>query len=862
MPRKFVTETTQELIRLVLVIPLENGWGSVGVYVSSKAPEFEVVMRPDSSEKFSQIPAYRTYVCSPNFEEGGSGGGWVSVPSGMSPDAVARFILQDIGVKISEEEHRELWSIVSRFQEDSSLEVFEKENVHQGVAHELAVEKKPSEKLAVSREEVHISRPVSKSDPKREETLRGVPQKVIHQPRTAVQLDHSLEKSSDAVNLVEKRRAGLLGLATLSNQIQEKRAGVSISTRGTFPTGMIRKRRGRGRRGVWRLVSIGVGSILFLLLVSALTGLGYAWKAKSDFVEHVRMSAQAFSGESSAEELKNVRLGLLNEQSRVKKAWSVTSPLLPLLGQGSSDLDFLFGAVEKEASALESLQKSRISSEMLISALWKGGSFSIPQLAQESQLFSEQALKDVSQLSVELQRFQQADEEFPGLEGKEGVNQLQILRKNLSTGQKMAAVLPELIANKKKKTFAVLVQNPSELRATGGYINALILLRFEDGKLANYEVRNVYELDKTLRGFVAPPEELSKLLGEDQWNLREANWSPDFPTVARQVEWFLKKQSGEDVSGVIGLNSYVLLDALSVLGPLKLANGEGVSAQNLLEKSLLKDEVGEGGEMPADGGYLVDVVQTMLKKMSSSSPHQLSKIFDRFGSLAQQGQILLSSAEPSVEKGLDLLGWTGKIMTPSCPVQFSSSSCYVDTLYVVDTNVGINRANYYVKKSMDHSVSLSKDLADHSIALRYTNDSPSMGWPAGVYKNYIRLYVPDFSELRSVAVDGKEVPLDQILVGYENGKRKIALTVSIPPGQSSTVVVKYSTILKASGSFSYAFFVQKQPGTEAFPSSFTMNLLRPLMAKTVAPAADVVDNVVQYDAKMDGHQFMAVEVVE
>lgn len=93
-----------------------------------------------------------------------------------------------------------------------------------------------------------------------------------------------------------------------------------------------------------------------------------------------------------------------------------------------------------------------------------------------------------------------------------------------------------------------------ELRSTGGFIGSFAVLSFENGKLYDMPIYDVYDADGQLKGHVEPPKPIKNILGEANWYLRDSNFDPDFPTSARRAEWFMKKTLNLDLDGTIAVN--------------------------------------------------------------------------------------------------------------------------------------------------------------------------------------------------------------------------------------------------------------------------------------------------------------------
>ena len=95
--------------------------------------------------------------------------------------------------------------------------------------------------------------------------------------------------------------------------------------------------------------------------------------------------------------------------------------------------------------------------------------------------------------------------------------------------------LPAILGHDGARRYLVIAQNPAELRPTGGFLGTYGILTLDDGRIASLEFHDVYTLDDQQgMPYQEPPEELAAyLLGRGSWELADANWSPDFPTVGR-----------------------------------------------------------------------------------------------------------------------------------------------------------------------------------------------------------------------------------------------------------------------------------------------------------------------------------------
>ena len=87
-----------------------------------------------------------------------------------------------------------------------------------------------------------------------------------------------------------------------------------------------------------------------------------------------------------------------------------------------------------------------------------------------------------------------------------------------------------------------------------------------DGKITKLEPKDVYETDGQLGQNVTPPPGIDQVA--DRWYMRDANYSPDFPTSAKKIMWFLEKSRGPSVDTVIAIDQTVAEEFLDLIGPI------------------------------------------------------------------------------------------------------------------------------------------------------------------------------------------------------------------------------------------------------------------------------------------------------
>ena len=415
---------------------------------------------------------------------------------------------------------------------------------------------------------------------------------------------------------------------------------------------------------------------------------------------------------------------------------------------------------------------------------------------------------------------------------QEGKAKVQTLKRSVITTKALLATTPDVIGIGGRRKYAVLFQNNMELRATGGFIGSFAILNFENGKLYDMPIFDVYDADGQLKGHVEPPRPIKDILGEANWYLRDSNFDPDFPTSARRAEWFIKKTLNQELDGTIAINVSTLASLLSATGPLQVPDyDETISADNLYERAQFHAEVNFFPGSTQKKEFISTVAASLFARLPELGTGEGIKLITALSNSVQEKNTLVSLLSPSTNHVFETLGWNGQISDLPCP---TTQDCHKDYLMVVDSNFGVNKANYFIRRNIEQVITFDKNLAvSHSLRLKYQNTSTSTAWPAGVYKNYQRVYLPVGTTITGVKLDGKLLESNDYLISQEHNKFVIAYLVTVPINTTVLVELDYTTPqLSGSQELLYTWFWQKQPGTSS-DDSLTVYLNFPLYLQPI-----------------------------
>ena len=385
-------------------------------------------------------------------------------------------------------------------------------------------------------------------------------------------------------------------------------------------------------------------------------------------------------------------------------------------------------------------------------------------------------------------------------------------------GQEIFQTLPDLLGMNRRKTYLLLFQNNMEIRPTGGFIGSFGLISFEKGKLVNFEVQDVYFADGQLKGHVEAPVKIKEFLGSSGgWYLRDSNWDPDFPTSAEKGEWFLEKETGYQVDGVIAVDFFVLQRILEVLGEVNLVDYQTtITKDNFFEKSQFYNEVGFFPGSTQKKDFLGAVGLATLEKIKSSQPRDLGLIFLSILKSLEEKDILISFNNKESQKTIDKFNWDGGIKSVKCDK--NKNDCLSDYLMLVEANVGVNKVNYFLNRSLSlENIFTIDGKVVKNLSIFYENQSPTNVFPGGDYKNYLRIYVPLGSIVTGCKIEdltGKDGDKEcKVDITSEHEKTIFGLLVEVPVGKKRKVEINWE-LSKNFSKGQYFFLVQKQSGVK------------------------------------------------
>jgi len=408
-----------------------------------------------------------------------------------------------------------------------------------------------------------------------------------------------------------------------------------------------------------------------------------------------------------------------------------------------------------------------------------------------------------------------------------------------------------------KKSYLILFLNNAEIRPGGGFVGSFARADLENGQITKIDFeKNIYTLDKAFLAAgnkVTPPKELQAL--GDSWTMRDSNMSADFAESAKKVAWFYQQESGDNVDGVIAIDTTLFINLLKIVGPIDMPEYNlMISDKNFLSDVQYQVEIGyyqnqENWSENQPKKILADMMPKFITLITAGGVKQKEINSELFEAICEK-HLLFYLKNSKLEDLIDGIGASGKIRNSSG-----------DYLYPVDANIGGYKSSLEIEKNVRQDVLIknSGDVEEKISILRKHNGS--YDWPDGINNNYLKIYLPMAVKVKSVEFSGGDnnprsdsnlAEEEKYSSDLEFGKTVVGFWQNTKPGeqsQSTITFVRENAIQTGNDQFDYQITIQKQPGVEKFNWALYL----------VYPEGWKPQNVENYDAK--NHQIFLKEEI-
>jgi hypothetical protein len=437
----------------------------------------------------------------------------------------------------------------------------------------------------------------------------------------------------------------------------------------------------------------------------------------------------------------------------------------------------------------------------------------------------------------------------------------------------LATIVPELMGSDGPQAYVILVQNEDELRATGGFISSAGLLIVDQGAIAGLEFMDSSLVDDYLnKPYDWPPDPLYEFMLLEGFGFRDANFWPDFATSAEKAMTLFTYGLEIPVDGVIAIDQTFVRLLLTAAGPVTLpGEAQTVTGDNviaIMRASWTLQEDQEAENWLHERKNFIGELAIALRQRLEYEPGDLD-LAGLAVALAQATagkHLQLYVREPTLAAVVAESGWDGRLSNPAGH----------DLLLVVDSNVGYNKVNTIVDRSLAYHVTLdSNGRHQANLALTYRHNGRAVNgecrqmgfsYRPGItyeelvedcYWNYVRVYAPHGSRL--VSGSAPPVPAAALLSGQEwSGEARLETEIEseavaavfanfflLPQGETLTASFRYQLppdlVQNSQGEAYYRLNVPKQAGARSQPIEIQITLPHRARLVGAQPVPTAVD---------------------
>lgn len=396
------------------------------------------------------------------------------------------------------------------------------------------------------------------------------------------------------------------------------------------------------------------------------------------------------------------------------------------------------------------------------------------------------------------------------------------------------------------KNILIVFQNNAELRGgSAGSLGSFGIAKFSEGKLKNIDFgKNIFKLDQEFEKTrtVTPPSDLSWVIPDGKWTLKDSGWAVDGVQAMEKIKWFYEEEANEKIDGVVILDTTAFLKLLEFSGPIHLPKYGDIKIDKDNFREIVEYEVHEA-YFEREGNMEENEPKKILSDMM---PKFMDQLFSRLNNRKDAIKFLMILKDSLNSKNIllymDNLEFQQRLTSYNFSGEIKRDSVG-DYLYLNNSNVDGYKSSLSINEDIELSSKIKLDgMVENSLIVKREHFGADI-WPDGNNRNLVRLMLPEGARINNFN------PVSGDFNQHENGGLKnknyfweltetdragIGYWQNTKPSETSEVRIDYvidSNIDLSKDTFIYPIRFQKQPGSNSskvkyvlrFPSDFVPN---------------------------------------
>lgn len=411
-----------------------------------------------------------------------------------------------------------------------------------------------------------------------------------------------------------------------------------------------------------------------------------------------------------------------------------------------------------------------------------------PVLARVLPVLKDAAPK-VSQLSSEVDQASQSTALIEQVrDGVASVDQV------LKATAPIFETVPVVLGADGPRSYLLVAQNNAEAIGLGGAASSVSLLQIENGhlKLGNQQASGDFENGKPTK--VKVDQSALDLFGKYLVSQPSTSSSrPDFPTMARLLESFWKRDiSSDKVDGVISLDPLALSRILKATGPIKVSGGQEITAENAVQV-LLRDVYSWSDDPHASDDFFKVVAVAVFDHIARGD-FDPAQMLSAVRTSIDQGSIMAWFADETEQARIAPMRLSGILPTTNSPETTFG-------VYYRDASGG-TKMSYYLASSVKASLRCDAGVTylDTSVTLKFDISQKaadalppyvkSQIWGSKQLKTQVFVYGPPGGSVSATTMGHDDVPWRDPTTDL--GRPVASFTTTLRPQGKTTVHASFA----------------------------------------------------------------------
>jgi hypothetical protein len=363
--------------------------------------------------------------------------------------------------------------------------------------------------------------------------------------------------------------------------------------------------------------------------------------------------------------------------------------------------------------------------------------------------------------------------------------QLGDVAEQTSTASRAADLLPPMLGANGTRRYLLIFQNLSESRSLGGKAGAVAVVEADHGRITLTRqggARDVPTFDKPVRTI-------------DGAALYDPSPARYFQNVTQVLDYRLagslarqmwRQRTGEEVDGVVATDPVALSYLLKGAGPVTLADGTQLTAQNTVQR-LLNDVYQQVDDPVAQDAFFETAAATVFRQLLGGDGDAATMV-SALARASGEHRVLVWSAHEKEQARLN-----GTVLAGNLPAREKRNPTFG-----VFLNDGTgSKMSYYLERSISLTnvcrddgrrgdrldLTMTSTAPDHGLSVSVTGPG-TYGAPKYTTRTVVYLVGPPGSGIVTVRVDGAARPVNTQFV---DDRAVASVEIDLKPGQRAEV---------------------------------------------------------------------------